>query len=110
MKLTKKLEKEIKEAYIEYWDCYMRGDTGKFMTYVDTDMHLTGTTEDEVIKGRAAIHKFILNTKTQVVGKVQMRNRKLQVTSFEKYFFIFDQFHLYLLVDKTWTFYAKFRI
>lgn len=110
MKLTKKLEKEIKESYIEYWDCYMRGDTRKFMTYITPDMHLTGTTESEVIKGRAAIHKFILATKTQVVGKVQMRNRKLQVTSFEKHFLIFDQFHLYLLIDKTWTFYAKFRI
>lgn len=110
MKLTKKLEKEISEAYIEYWDCYLRGDTRKFMKYIAPGMHLTGTTESEVIAGRAAIHKFILATKEQVVGKVQMRQRKLNITSFDKYFFIFDQVHLYLLIDNTWTFYSKFRI
>jgi hypothetical protein len=65
MKLTKKLEAEVKEVYRDFWESLLAVDLKKFNALLDDDFRQIGTTDGEVFFTRQAASEFIKATEEQ---------------------------------------------
>jgi serine phosphatase RsbU (regulator of sigma subunit)/ketosteroid isomerase-like protein len=109
MKLTKQLEKEVRQVIDAYWDNYIKGDVKAMAPLLDDDYTQVGSAESEVFVNKEDAVKFLYETIDQVAGKVEMRNRMSKVEPFEEFILISDLCDLYVLNENEWIFYAKFR-
>ena len=110
MKLTKKLEAEILKVYKGYWDAYLQGDMRSFGSMLDDDISVFGTAVSEVFNNKKETLRFYKATADQLVGKVQFRNRKIRLKAVDNNVLVNEQFDLYFLMDKDWTFYGHMRV
>ena len=110
MKLTKKLEKEIRELYNTYWDGYMKGDMDKFSVILDEDVKVIGSTEGEVFFNKQEALSFYLPTAGQIAGKAELRNRIISIEAAGNLVLVTEQNDFYILIADHWTFYAKGRL
>jgi hypothetical protein len=76
MKLTKKIETEVIKVYKTFWDQLLNADTIGMYKILDTKFRQTGTTDGEVFFSKADALDFINITADQIVGNIELRNRK----------------------------------
>ena len=110
MKLTKKLEAEVLKVYKAYWDAYLNGEMKSFGSMLDDNISVFGTAVSEVFNNKKETLRFYKATADQLVGKVQFRNRKINMKAVDNNILINEQFDLYFLLDRKWTFYGHMRV
>jgi signal transduction histidine kinase len=109
MKLTKKLEAEIKQVYDEFWKRLLTVDLKPLNALLDDDFRQIGTTDGEVFFTRQAASKFLKATEDQLVGNLELRNQKLKIEALDNLVLITDLSDAYVKVDQEWMFYARAR-
>jgi ketosteroid isomerase-like protein len=109
MKFNKDQETEIIQVYKTYFDSYINGDTNTIADLLDDEYNQIGSADGEVFFNKKDALKFLHDTIDQVAGKTKIRNRELRVDLLEGFFLVTDLFDIYVLIDKNWTFYARFR-
>ena len=110
MKLTKKLEAEIVNAYNAIWDAYLKGDMRVFASMLDENCHIIGSAAGEVFSSKKSAVKYYKSTAEQITGKAEFRNRKISVMPVDKGVMVNEQSDFYVLIDNQWTFYGPARI
>ncbi len=110
MKMTKNLRVEILKVYHTIWDAYLRGDMRTFASLLDEDCHIVGSAAGEIFNNKRSAVKYYTATAQQVTGKVEFRNRKLNLMTVDKGAMVNEQSDFYLLIDDQWTFYGHCRI
>ncbi|MBL7874735.1 MAG: nuclear transport factor 2 family protein, partial [Cyclobacteriaceae bacterium] len=110
MKLTKKIEQEVLKVYNTGWDAYMRGDLKTHAACLSRDFKIIGTTEGENFSSKKAWLAFCKKTMRQVVGVVQMRNRKIRLEAVGDGVMVVEHSALYVLMEGKWRFYSKLRV
>jgi len=90
MKLTKKLDKEVRQVIDSYWESYIKGDIKTTASLLDEDYTQIGSAETEVFFNKKDAVKFLYDTIDQVAGKVEMRNRITKVEPAEEFILIND--------------------
>jgi SnoaL-like domain len=109
MKVTKKLESEVKQVYHAFWKSLLSVDMKTFNALLDDDFRQIGTTEAEMFFNKKAVAKYLKATEEQIVGNIELRNSKLKIEPLEKYVLITDLCDCYVKIDNKWTFYARCR-
>src|SRR6187399_1201010 len=110
MKLTKKLEAEIKRFMNSYWDTYLKGDLKTWGAFLPADYKNIGGTEEEIWNSKKEILDYTKRVINQMVGQVEIRNKKTQIIPYDPYFMVHEFADMFIKVDKKWTFYGKFRL
>ncbi|HEX5024140.1 MAG TPA: nuclear transport factor 2 family protein, partial [Agriterribacter sp.] len=110
MKLSKELEMEVMQVYLDYWDAYMKGDTNKNIDYIGESITMFGSTENEVFTDKQGAANFFTSTAGEVAGKVDFRNRNINIVPVDEMVLVIEQMDLYILSGNDWTFYAKSRL
>ena len=101
---------EAKKAYEIYWDSYTKGDLETFASTLDDRFEMIGTSEAEVCHSKADGIEFLKAQLHEVVGKVEMRNRQIDVIPVDPLILVNEQCDIYVLIDFEWNFYSKIRI
>jgi hypothetical protein len=77
MKLTTKIEEDIKQALGTYWKSYLIGDLYTSAGYLADNYHNIGITEEEIWNSKEQIWAYSKNVVHQLTGRVEFRNREL---------------------------------
>lgn len=101
---------EARKVYELYWESYLKGDEQTFTTTLDEEVTGIWTAESEVFNNKAEVVSCVHATLDQVAGKTELRNRDVRLTAVDGLIQISEFTDLYLLIDGTWTFYAKLRL
>src|SRR5688572_31247496 len=109
MNLTKQLEKEVRQVYMDYWDRYMKGDAS-IIEFLGDDVQVIGSTESEVYRNKKEAADFFIASGGEIAGKVDFRNRDIDISPLNGYVLIIEMMDLYVLIEKEWVFYAKARL
>ena len=110
MKLTKKLEAEILQVYNAYWESYVNGTWRKSASFLDDNVKMIGSTEDEIYNNKKEATKFFKDTAKEVKGNIEMRNRKIEVIPAAPYIMLNEETDLYIKTGEDWVFYSKVRL
>ncbi len=110
MKLTNKLEKEVRTVYDSYWESYLKGDITKMSSFMDDDVKVIGSTNGEVFYNKNDAINFYKSTSDQIAGKVELRNRKIKVEPINELILFTEVSDLYILNEDDWTFYSRVRL
>ncbi len=110
MKLTKKLEAEIKMLMDDYWDSYFRGDLKHWRNYLVDDYRNIGGTEEEIWNSKKEILDYTKRIINQMTGQAEIRNKKTQIIPYDPYIMVHEFMDLFIKVEGKWTFYGKFRL
>ena len=99
MKLTKQLEKEVRQVYMDYWDRYMRGDPS-IIEFLGDNVQVIGSTESEVYRNKKEATDFFISSGGEIAGKVEFRNRNIDIKPLNGYVLIIEMMDLYVLIEK----------
>jgi len=110
MKLTKKLETEILQAYNAYWENYLKGNVEAMDVLLAEGYSQVGSAETEVFSNKQDAVKFLYDTIDQVSGKLEMRNRSTRLEKQDNLILIHELCDIFVLTDDKWVFYAKARV
>ena len=110
MRITKKLTAEIKEVMNTYWDSYMLGDLKKWASYLPKDYKNIGTTQEEIWNSKEEVVDYTLAVAEQMIGMAEFRNKETQIIPYDPYIMVHELGDLFVKIDGTWSFYAKFRL
>ena len=109
MKMTKKLEEEIRQVYDAFWESLLSVNMRKFNSLLDENFKQIGTTEAEVFFNKKTAAKFLKSTEEQVVGNIERRNHNVKIEPLDKLILIIDQSDAYVKINSDWVFYARAR-
>jgi hypothetical protein len=84
MKVTKKLEAEIKQVMDTYWQSYVQGDLKTWASFLPKDYRNIGTTQEEVWNSKAEIVDYTHAISDQMVGMAEFRNNQVQIIPYER--------------------------
>ncbi|GMQ25460.1 hypothetical protein Aoki45_21420 [Algoriphagus sp. oki45] len=110
MKDLKTREKNAYELYNVYWDSYIKGDLETFASTLDEAFELIGTSESEVAHNKSEGIEFLKAQLQEVVGKLEMRNRQINLVPIETLMLVNEQCGIYVRTGSEWNFYSKIRI
>ena len=110
MKLSKKLEADIKQLNENYWQSYLKGDMELMASFLDDDFKVIGSSENEVFFTKKEAMNFYATTADQVAGKVELRNRIIKIEPVDDFILITEQIDMFVLIEEKWNFYSKGRI
>ena len=110
MKLTKKLETEIKVLMDDYWDSYFKGDLKHWAKYLLNDYRNIGGTEEEIWNSKKEILDYTKRIIDQIIGHAEIRNKKTEIITYDPYIMAHEFMDLFIKVEGEWTFYGKFRL
>jgi hypothetical protein len=110
MKLTKKLEAEILQAYNECWKAYLEGDLRTHASFLSDQFKFIGTSEGEQFKNKKDWISYCKKTIKQFAGVIQKKTRNLKVLPLGEEAMVVENADLYVLIDSTWTYYSEMRI
>ncbi len=79
MKLTKKLEAEVRKVYESFWESLLNVNMKRFNSFLADDFKQIGTTEAEFFFNKKEAAKFLKSTEEQVVGNIELRNREIKI-------------------------------
>ncbi|EOZ96610.1 response regulator receiver domain protein (CheY-like) [Indibacter alkaliphilus LW1] len=113
-----------RKIYETYWESYQNGDLETFASTLDDTFEMIGTSETEVCHSKTEGIEFLKAQLHEVVGKVEMRNRQIDVIPVDNLMLVNEQCDIYVFVgmDKSadrgylsagrqdWNFYSKIRI
>ncbi|MEJ7674820.1 MAG: nuclear transport factor 2 family protein [Chitinophagaceae bacterium] len=109
MKLTKKLEAEVMQAYDTWLYSYLNGDVKTYDSYLDDDYRFIGSTNNEEFLNRKDTTKFFETTGEQFAGITELRNETRTISQIGDLVFIFHFFDAWFLNAEEWTYYGRFR-
>ena len=110
MKLTKKLQTEIKALMDDYWSSYMKGNLKHWGKYLPDDYRNIGGTKEELWNSKKEILDYTKAIADQMVGMADIRNKILQIIPYDPYFMVHEFMDMFIKVEGKWTFYGKFRL
>jgi len=110
MKLTKKLEAEIRKLYEAYWNSYINGDLETYTSLLDEEFKFIGSTEAEALLSKKASIKMLDAVKEQMAGKAAFRNRNIKVELIDELIQVSELCDGYILIGTEWNFYSRFRL
>jgi hypothetical protein len=103
-------ETAARKVYETYWESYASGDLETFASTLDETYEMIGTSETEVCHTKADGIDFLKGQIEEVVGKVEMRNRQIEVLPVDQLMLVNEHCAIYVLADSVWNFYSKIRI
>jgi signal transduction histidine kinase/ketosteroid isomerase-like protein len=110
MKLTKKIEAEIRKVYQAYWDSYLCGDLKTMAGFLSDDFTLIGTSDGEVFNNKKSAMKYVKATIHQVAGVLSKKNIEIKITQADDTILVNEFSDAYIKLDGTPSFYDKFRV
>ena len=110
MKLTKKLEAEIRKLYEVYWNSYINGDLETYASLLDEEFKFIGSTEAEPLLNKKDSLKLLDAVKEQMAGKAEFRNRNIKVELVDELILVSELCDGYILIGTEWNFYSRFRL
>ncbi|HET9433335.1 MAG TPA: nuclear transport factor 2 family protein, partial [Chitinophagaceae bacterium] len=110
MKLTKKLEAEIRNLYEVYWNSYINGDLETYASLLDEEFKFIGSTEAEPLLNKKDSLKLLDAVKEQMAGKAEFRNRNIKVELVDELIVVSELCDGYILIGTEWNFYSRFRL
>src|SRR5688572_7402852 len=110
MKLTKKLEAEIRKLYEVYWHSYINADLETYAPLLDEEFRFIGSTEAEPLLNKKDSIKLLDAVKEQMAGKAEFRNRNIKVELVDELILVSELCDGYILIGTEWTFYSRFRL
>ncbi|MFO7614684.1 MAG: ATP-binding protein [Bacteroidales bacterium] len=99
-----------RNVYDIYWESYAKGDMETFVSTLDKTYEMIGTSENEICHTKAEGIEFLKGQIAEVVGKAELRNRKIDVVPLDQLMLVNEHSDIYVLADTTWGFYSKIRI
>jgi signal transduction histidine kinase len=99
-----------RKVYETYWDCYTKGELETFASTLDETYEMIGTSESEICHTKADGIKFVKGQIAEIVGKVELRNRKIDVVPVDQLMLVNEHSDIYVLADTIWRYYSKIRI
>jgi hypothetical protein len=109
MGLSKQEESAIIDIYTTYFDNYVKGDVEGLAGLLEDGYTQIGSAESEVFFNKQEALQFIYDTIDQVKGKADFRNRSIKCKQIKDYILVIDLWDMFVLDDKDWAFYSKFR-
>ncbi len=109
MKFSKEQEISAIDLYKVYFDSYIGGDIEAITLMLNEDYTQIGSAESEVFFNKEEALHFLRKTIHQVAGKATIRNRLIKCEWLQDYLMVIDLFDMYVLAEKEWVFYSKFR-
>ncbi|MGB4844699.1 MAG: ATP-binding protein [Ferruginibacter sp.] len=110
MKLTKKLEAEIKKVMNSYWDSYLEGDLKTWASFLPSDYRNIGTNKEEEWNSKKEIVDYTKRVFSKAVGKAELRNKKTKIIPYDPYIMVHELGDLFIKMEDGWTFYQQFRL
>ncbi len=110
MKLTKKLEAEIKQVMDSYWSSYLAGDLKTWASFLPAHYKNIGTTQQEIWHSKKAIIDYSNKVAAQLTGMAEMRNKTTEIIPYPPYMMVHELGDMYINTKNNWTFYAKLRL
>ncbi len=110
MKLTKKLETEIRQLMDKFWSTYFEGDLQTWANFLPDHYHNIGTTQEEIWNSKKEILDYTNRVASQMTGMADLRNKLVQVIPYDPYFMVHELGDLYIKTNDGWAFYAKIRM
>ncbi len=110
MKITKKIEAEIKLMMQDYWDSYLKGNLKHWASYLVDDYQNIGTTEVEIWKSKKEIYNYSTSVLDQMVGLTELRNKKTEIIPYDPYVMVHEFLDIYIKAEEEWIFYSKVRM
>ncbi|MEO6548976.1 MAG: ATP-binding protein [Ferruginibacter sp.] len=110
MKLTKKLEAEIKALMEDYWNSYFEGNLDHWANYLVDNYRNIGGTEEELWNSKKEIVDYTYRIINQMQGATELRNKQTQIIPYDPYIMVHELLDIYIKIEDSWTFYQKFRL
>jgi len=110
MDSKKNREEKARQLYNFYWESYIKGDLESFSSTLDEEYEMIGTSESQIAHNKAEGIAFFKAQLQEVVGKADMRNRKISTKSINNLVLINESCDIYVYGEPEWTFYSKIRI
>ncbi|MEO5946494.1 MAG: nuclear transport factor 2 family protein, partial [Chitinophagaceae bacterium] len=110
MKLTKKLEAEIKALMEDYWNSYFEGNLDHWAGYLVDNYRNIGGTEEEIWNSKQEIVDYTYRIIDQMQGVTELRNKQTQIIPYDPYIMVHELLDIYIKLEGQWTFYQKFRL
>ncbi|MGB5026873.1 MAG: ATP-binding protein [Chitinophagaceae bacterium] len=110
MKVTPALKKELADWLDTYWTTYLKGDIATWSTFIRDDYRNIGGTKEEIWNSKQEIIDYTNSILNQLVGAVDIRNRKIELIPYGEYMMVNEFTDLYVKIESEWTFYGPFRM
>ncbi|MBL1214575.1 MAG: SpoIIE family protein phosphatase [Ignavibacteriae bacterium] len=110
MKITKKIESEIKIVMQDFWEAYLEGNLDNWANYLVSEYRNIGTTEVEIWKSKKEVYDYSASIADQMVGLTEIRNKKMELIPYDPYVMVHEYFDIYIKTNEKWTFYSKLRL
>lgn len=103
-------EAEARKVYELYWESYTKGNLEAFSSTLDDAFEMIGTSASEVCHSKDDGIAFYKAQMHEVVGKAEMRNRRISVKPVNGMFLFNEICDIYILNEHEWNFYSSIRI
>ncbi|MCA0151638.1 ATP-binding protein [Winogradskyella vincentii] len=110
MKLTKQLINELDQWLDNYWKTYIKGDLKTWSQFLSDDYYNIGGTEEEIWHNKQEVLDYTKKILDQLKNKVELRNRSIDVITYEKHVMVNEFTDMYVLNNNNWEFYGPFRL
>lgn len=110
MKVTRKIETEIRKFMDDYWNSYFNGDLEHWANYLVDDYRNIGGTEEEIWNSKQEILDYSYRIIDQMKGVTELRNKQVQIIPYDPYVMVHELLDIYIKVQDEWRFYGKFRL
>jgi signal transduction histidine kinase len=110
MKITPALKEELANWLDTYWTTYIKGDIATWATFIRDDYRNIGGTKEEIWNSKEEIINYTNSILSQLVGTVDIRNRKVELIPYGEYMMVHEFTDLFVKIEGEWTFYSPFRM
>jgi signal transduction histidine kinase len=110
MKVTPALKEELADWLDNYWTTYLKGDIETWATFIRDDYRNIGGTKEEIWNSKQEIINYTNSILDQMLGTVDIRNRKVELIPYGEYMMVHEFTDLYVKVEGEWIFYGPFRM
>lgn len=109
MILTKNLEAELKQLYVQFFNSMFSADVETYKSFMADEINQIGTTLEEVYYNKIESGNYLERAVLPVAGKIEFRNRDIRMKTVDGLIGIIEQADCYINIDGSWVFYDKVR-
>ncbi|GAB3221448.1 nuclear transport factor 2 family protein [Algoriphagus aestuariicola] len=110
MKLTNKLEEELKTLYLLYFESLFGANVERYVSFFVDDFKQFGTTLEEAWFSKSESGAYLGTHVGPVAGKIELRNRDIKMEAVDRLILIIEQADCFVNIDGIWAFYDRIRI
>lgn len=110
MKLTKNLEAELKQLYVQFFNSMFSADVETYKSFMADEIHQIGTTLEEVYYNKNDSGNYLERAVLPVAGKIDFRNRDIRMEAVDNLIGIIEQADCFVNIDGAWVFYDRARV